>query len=153
MKLLYCIIYLAFIGILSNFIGDTINRERMPYKSFPFAPFPFEKKGAFYDLFRIRFWKDRVPDMSKLRKSMVKKKLKNRRSAKELTLLAEETCVAEIVHFSLIVFAIPCFFIGGTFCGTISFFIWALGNIPFIMIQRYNRARIISLLSRINKTN
>ncbi len=153
MKIVYCVVYLAFIGILSNFIGDTLNRDKISFNRPPFSPFSFEKNGDFYDKLKIRFWKDRMPDMSKIRRSMVKKKIIHYRSVPELTLLAQETCVAEIIHFFLIVFAFPCFFIGGALWGTVCFVIWALGNSPFILIQRYNRARIISLLSRLDKLN
>ncbi|MBE6648971.1 MAG: hypothetical protein E7614_05570 [Ruminococcaceae bacterium] len=151
MKIIYCAVYLAFIGILSNFIGDTLGRDNLPFDRPPFSPFSFEKNGAFYEKLKIRFWKDRVPDMSKIRRSMVKKKVFHYRSVPELTLLAKETCVAEIIHSALIIFAIPCFFLGGALWGSVCFTVWTLGNIPFIMIQRYNRARIISLIARLDK--
>ena len=82
---------------------------------------------------------------------MVKKKVKQYRSIEEKTALVEETCVAEIVHVFLIPFGIPCFFFGGLLWGGISFAVWTLGNIPFIMIQRYNRVRLFILLERLKK--
>ncbi len=153
MKILYCVLYLTLIGIASNFIGDTFKRESFKICRFPFAPFPFEKDGKFYEMFKIRKWKDILPDMSKMRSSMVKKKITKYRDASHFLTLAREACVAEVIHFSLIVFAIPCFFIGGKLWGAVCFIVWAIGNLPFIMIQRYNRARLILLLNRIDRYN
>ncbi len=151
MKILYCIIYLAFIGIASNFVGDTLKRDWFKADKFPFSSFTFEKKGALYDFFKIRKWKDILPDMSKYRKSMVPKKITKYRDASHYISLVMETCVAETVHFFLIVFAIPCFFIGGHILGTICFIVWTVGNLPFIMIQRYNRFRFLSFLKRLEE--
>jgi glycosyl-4,4'-diaponeurosporenoate acyltransferase len=151
MEIVYCILYLAIIGFISNFVGDRIDRKKIFIKSFPFSAFKFEKDGLFYEKFRIRKWKDILPDMSKIRPSMVKKKVKQYRSIEEKTALIEETCVAEIVHVVLIPLGIPCFTIGGWLWGGISFAVWTLGNIPFIMIQRYNRVRLFILLERLKK--
>ena len=151
MKILYCVAYLAFIGIISNFIGDTFKRENFNYTRFPFATFSFERGGKFYEIFKIRKWKDILPDMSKYRKSMVPKKITKYRDASHYISLVMETCVAETVHFFLIVFAIPCFFIGGHILGTICFIVWTVGNLPFIMIQRYNRFRFLSFLKRLEE--
>lgn len=153
MKVLYCILYLAFIGIVSNFIGDTLKRERFKICRFPFTPFAFEKNGRIYEKLYIKKWKDILPDMSKIRSSMVKKKITKYRDADHFLTLAQEACVAETVHFFLILFALPCFFIGGAFWGTVCFVVWTLGNLPFIMIQRYNRARIIVFLKRLEGTD
>ncbi len=153
MKILYCVVYLAFIGIISNFIGDTFKRESFKYKRFPFAPFVFEQNGKFYERFKIKKWKDILPDMSKVRPSMVKKKITHYRELSQFDSLAKEACVAETVHFLLIVFAFPCFVLGGAVWGSICFFVWAIGNIPFIMIQRYNRARILIFLEKLERHN
>jgi glycosyl-4,4'-diaponeurosporenoate acyltransferase len=153
MKILYCVVYLAFIGIVSNFIGDTFKRENFNYTRFPFATFSFERGGKFYEIFKIKKWKDILPDMSKIRSSMVKKKVTKYRDVSQFDSLAREACVAELVHFLLIIFAIPCFFLGGTLWGTVCFLVWTIGNIPFIMIQRYNRARIIIFLDKLEDYN
>lgn len=151
MKILYCIIYLAFIGIASNFVGDTLNREQFKADRFPFSSFAFEKKGALYDFFKIRKWKDILPDMSRYRKSMVPKRITKYRDSSHYISLIKETCVAEVVHIVLIIVAIPVFFIGGHTWGAICFIVWTLGNLPFIMIQRYNRFRFLSFLKKLEE--
>ena len=62
--------------------------------------------------------------------------------------LLQETCVAETVHWLLILFS-PAFVIfmkrgyGAVFC-----LLYILGNLPFIVIQRYNRPRLAAIYAR-----
>jgi len=149
MKIIYCIAYLSIIGIASNFIGDNFNRKRFNFNAFPFSPFSFEKNGELYHLFKIKRWKDILPDMSKIRPSLKTKKITRFKSKEEITSLAQETCVAEIIHELLIIAGLPCLFISRDIWGIIVFSVWTVGNIPFVMIQRFNRARFISFLKRL----
>ncbi len=151
MEIIYCLVYLSIIGIASNFIGDNFNRKWFDFKKTPFAPFSFEKNGEIYNKLRIKRWKDILPDMSKIRRSLKTKKITRFRSKEDLISLAKETCVAELIHVLLIIAGIPCLFISKNIWGIIVFSVWTIGNIPFVMIQRFNRARFISLISRLEQ--
>ena len=64
-------------------------------------------------------------------------------------LLIAETCVAECVHWALIVLSLGLFLF---WRGGWAFAFWLvyniLGNVPFIIIQRYNRPRLVMLEER-----
>ncbi len=52
--------------------------------------------------------------------------------------LIQESCVAELIHALLIPLGLGCIAIWES-GGIAVFLLWALGNLPFILIQRYNR--------------
>lgn len=65
-------------------------------------------------------------------------------------LLARETCVAEAVHWALLVIS-PVLLITMTgWLSIVATVLYGLSNIPFIMIQRYNRPRLVRLYKRMN---
>jgi glycosyl-4,4'-diaponeurosporenoate acyltransferase len=148
MKLLYGIIYIAALGVLSHFVGQALPRNKFDAKGFPYRPAEWEKNGKVYEKLGIKRWKDYLPDMSKIMPDMVKKKMT---AAKEqgTDVLIAETCVAECVHWALIVLSLGLFLF---WRGGWAFAFWLvyniLGNVPFIIIQRYNRPRLVMLEER-----
>ncbi|NJP40561.1 hypothetical protein HCH52_05795 [Oscillospiraceae bacterium HV4-5-C5C] len=145
-KFFLCVAYLFSIGLLSNLLGDFIPRDRMNYQKKCYQSRPWEKGGKIYDHLSIRKWKDKVPDMSKIRSKMLPKKLSENRTSQSLDRLIRETCVAETVHKALILLGLGCILIWRGKGGVLLSFLWALGNCLYIMIQRYNRPRLIRLL-------
>lgn len=144
-------LFVAVLGLLSNPVARLIPRK-FSFDKFPFAPFSFEKGGKLYEKIGIKKWKDKVPDMSKILKTLMPKRVTADGGAKQFSLLAQETCVAELVHGALAVLSL----------GILTFWrdIWAavfltvynvFGNLLFIIIQRYNRPRLIRLASREKK--
>lgn len=138
----------AFIGPLSFLLGQLLPRRSFNYKAFPYAPFKWEDNGRVYTKLKIQFWKDKVPDMSQYIKGTFRKRLGEFRSGDYLEELVLEMCVAEFVHF-LLILASPVFllFMEGVW-GAIAMTAYALGNLPFIIIQRYNRPRLVMLMER-----
>ena len=153
MKLLQCAIYVAAIGIISNPLGNLLPRTWFRADRFPYRPFAWEQNGKVYEKLRIRAWKDRVPDMSKIIPSMFRKEISPRPTAGSMERLVQETCVAEAVHWALIVLSLPVLKIWKGLGGRICYFLCILGNLPFIIIQRYNRPRLIRALTRLQKTS
>lgn len=148
LKLLHCLIYLAALGAASFLIG------RLLAKACRFRPdrFPYrccEKEERLYTLLRVSKWQNKLPDMSKI--------LPQAMPAKQLTLggrtdfsrMVQETCVAELVHFWLCVLGFGCAVIwrglGGILTGTI----YCVANLPFLLVQRYNRPRLLRLAKRL----
>lgn len=142
-------LYLAALAILSHAVGERLPRRRFDPESWFFAGFSWEKGGRVYEKLGIRFWKDRLPDMSRLDPRMQRKQLRAVRSRDELTRLLRETCVAETVHWALILLSPPLLWLwpgaGGV---TVLALDVLLGNLPYILIQRYNRPRLAALLRR-----
>ncbi|MBQ2795872.1 MAG: glycosyl-4,4'-diaponeurosporenoate acyltransferase [Oscillospiraceae bacterium] len=141
-----CAVYFAILGIASFIIGRILPKSIFKHDCFPFSSFDFEKGGKIYKKIGIAKWQSKVPDMSRIfTKIMPPKKLCGTPDKEKLMIMISETCVAEAVHFWLIIFGIGYLFIwpgtGGRICFVLSFFI----NMVFIVIQRYNRPRLVSV--------
>lgn len=114
--------------------------------------FKFENNGKFYEkYFHILKWKDHLPQFSNITKIGFKKDTIKSISVNYLETFYIETIRAELTHFFLIIFSPFYFFVKNY---TLGFKIFAvvcniIGNIPFIMVQRYNRPRIYTLLQKI----
>lgn len=142
-----CIYYLALLGISSFYIGRILPKKWFHSDWFPFRCFAIEKNGKIYEAIGIKRWKDRLPDMSKIfSRIMLPKKVPFDISQDKVMLLIQETCIAEFTHVLLSVLGIGCFFIWPGTGGMIVFLIWLfVGNLPYILIQRYNRPRLCKL--------
>lgn len=140
--------YAAVLGFLSNF-ARLLLPDRLDPEAFPFRSFDFEENGKFYERFGIRRWKNKVPDMSKYWKRLPRKKMTPGDGADKTGILIQETCVAELVHWGLILFSLGIFLFWRTPGAVCFFFLYnLLGNVPFIMIQRYNRPRLLKLAAK-----
>lgn len=150
--LLNCVVYLALLGIVSQFIGMRLPRRIFTGEGFLFKCRAAEKGGKIYEKLGVRHWKGIVPDMSKLfKKDMVPKSIKGNLSLERAMLMLAETCVAELIHLLLIIFAFPCLFIWHGVGGVTVFVLYALGNTVFIIIQRYNRPRYAAVIDTLKK--
>lgn len=150
--LIQSILYVAAAGILSQLIGPFLPRRWFHADRFPFCTFAWEKGGKVYNKLGIRKWKDHVPDMSRIAKNMVTKKLPVGSSSAQMERLVQETCVAEMVHALLIVAGLWVLKLWPTVWGVLFYLVYALlGNLPFLIIQRYNRPRLVKLASKTKK--
>lgn len=151
MRLFASIAYVGTLGILAHVIGEALPRGLFSPERGAFSPKSWEKSGAIYEKLGIKKWKDILPDMSKICKYMLPKKVPAGARSERVDALVQETCVAEAVHAALCLFSpvIYCFWRNGW--GVALSVIYALCNIPFIMIQRYNRPRLVALSERLKK--
>lgn len=116
----------------------------------PYRCRDWEKGGRVYNKLHIRRWKDRLPDMSRLMPDMVKKKL----AAADPMSLVQETCVAECVHCWLVALSVGMLFLWKSVWSWVLWLVYnLLGNVSFILIQRYNRPRLLRLAEKENKKN
>lgn len=148
-RLLNAFIIVVAGGIALFIAGQLMPRRWFDFDAFPYMDFAWEKGGAIYEKLKVRAWKDRVPDMSRIIPNMVKKKAALARDAEAMERLVRETCVAECVHVLLIIIICP--MIGaaiGGWLGAACAFIYAAGNMLFVAIQRYNRPRLREILRR-----
>ncbi len=108
----------------------------------------FEQDGRFYEqVFRVRKWKDFLPDGAALFKKGFRKKRLTARNADYLLTYALETCRAELLHY-LIFLAVP---ISLSFqppsALIVTFLVVFAINVPCIISLRYNRIRLLRLLA------
>ena len=151
MRLFLSIVYIAIIGILAHFIGEALPRRWFNPRRAPYAPWGFERSGRLYRALKVHAWKDRLPDMSKISSRMVGKRVSLTGSSAEAQRVAVETCVAEVVHLALIPLAVPVYLICPTGPGLAVAIVYALSNLPFIIIQRYNRPTLLTLAERLKQ--
>lgn len=116
----------------------------------------FEKAGLFYEkYFFIRKWKGKLPDGSKIfGRGFVKKHL-SEKNHDYLSVFLYETGRAEYTHLFAMLPA-PVFFIWNPWWAGIIMIIYAvIINVPCILAQRYNRARLEVVLNNMKnkKTN
>lgn len=142
MKALFSILFLLAVTFLAHPIGEAIPKRWFYADRFPYHCFRWEKK--LYAMLRVAKWKDKLPDMSKKLPDMQAKRIATA-SLQEIDGLLRETCVAESVHWVEILLGGGCLAISPGIGGLI-WAVWTLlGNLPFIVIQRYNRPRLMKL--------
>lgn len=149
MGFLRCAIYMAVWGLLCFPIGRLFKRLGLQWDRPPFASRPWEKGGAIYERAGIRVWKDIVPDVSKLFPGIVPRKaIAGKFTLDSLRDMLAETCVAELTHLMLCLVGLGMIALWPGAGGIAVYLVYViLGNLPFIMIQRYNRPRFGRLLA------
>lgn len=148
-----------FIGALFIFIFDAIIAfllHLIPQKSINYNAKFFnvnKNERKFYEKIGIRKWKDKIPEMGQL--CHFKKDKISSNELKYVDKFLVETCYAEIVHYGMIAV--------GLFIIIIIPFEYVLNyslplvlintflNLPPILIQRYNRPKLLLLRQRILK--
>ena len=148
---LRCALHVGVAGVVMRYIGNLYDRNWFLWDKFPYRPFFWEKSGKLYKKLRVKRWKDHVPDASKHHKDMYEKKVNIRPDKENLRRLIQETCVAEMVHYQLIILCLPVRRIWPGLGGWIVFGLCVLGNLVFAIIQRYNRPRLIRAYERLER--
>jgi len=142
-----CFAYAAALGVLSFFLGRLLPKRWLHPEKFPFRTYAWEDR--LWKALQIRKWQAKVPDMSRLFKKLMPAKALTQKTAQDLPLMIGETCVAELTHGLLCIAGLFLLKIwpgtGGVFL-TVIYIVF--GNLPFLLIQRYNRPRLQKLLAR-----
>ena len=144
-----CAAYIAIWGILCFPLGRLFKALKLKWDRFPFACRAWEREGAIYERLGVRAWKDIVPDVSRMFPGIVPRKaIKGRFNAEHVRDMLEETCVAELTHWLLCLAGLMLLPLWPGWGGAAFYLAYVLlGNLPFIIIQRYNRPRFAQLLS------
>ncbi len=150
-----CILFLTIVSVMSFFVGRLLawaapascfRADRFPYRACR-----WEREGRLWETLRVPRWKDRVPDMSRLLSCiMAEKRLHERPDRATLEGMLRETCVAEWVHGLLALIGLAQLLLRKTWLGRALGLLYAFGNLPFMMIQRYNRPRLMRLHARMD---
>lgn len=149
MKFWYCFIYLMSIGIIGFVLGRFLSRLKFYPEHFPYKLYKFEKDGMIYDNIKIRKWQNKMIDMSRIFPKLMPTKKLDKDIHKKLPVLIKETCVSEMIHYMLSIAGLYCLVIWKGTGGVVVTLIYEiLGNLSYIIIQRYNRPRLTKLLER-----
>lgn len=149
MRLVASIAYVMILGIAAHYVGESLPRRWFISERFPFKPFSWEKNGRIYNTLQIKRWKTKMPDMSRVMKDMLPKRVDRSATSESVDMLIRETCVAETVHNILCVLSIGVYFIWKNTVGVILSAVCIICNLPFIVIQRYNRPHLVVLRDRL----
>lgn len=138
--------------VLSIAIGYGCHRipvERLRRDRFVLRLAAWEKAGRVYETrLRIKRWKDRLPEAGGFFAGGASKRALGDRSNESLERFAAETRRAEIVHWCLLA-AWPLFLLwSGPLIGAAMALYAVAANVPCLLVQRYNRARIERVLKR-----
>lgn len=115
-----------------------------------FDKISFFKKEKFYEnIFKIKHWKDKIPQYV-AKNGFSKKKIENF-DLDYLKRFISETYRAEVNHFICCLIIPFLFFCKYIMISTIVSVLIILGNVPCILIQRYNRLRIRRIILKIRK--
>lgn len=151
MGFINCILYMAFLGIAAYPVGRIISKSDPDPDGFLFREHPWELGGRIYEKLNIKQWQARIPDVSKvLGRWMPKKKLITGFNSETVRTMIRETCTAEMVHNLLNIAGLWLLGLWEGLGGVIMYLVYfLLGNLPFIIVQRYNRPRLKVLLTRL----
>ena len=144
---------IALAGGLAFFvIGQSLPRRWFRPDAWLYRCRNWEQGGSIYQKLGVRKWKDIVPDMSRIVPGVFKKKAGISRDADHMWRLIQETCVAELIHWLLILtLTPPVYAVLGGWAGVGCALAYFLGNMVFIVIQRYNRPRLVEIHKRMEK--
>jgi glycosyl-4,4'-diaponeurosporenoate acyltransferase len=107
----------------------------------------WEKGGEFYqDKFKVRAWKKKLPELADFIKSIFPKKFIKEFQGEFIAKYLMESCKAEFTHWSIIFSTVIFLIFDGITAFISMLFLAIILNFPFIIIQRYNRPRIISIM-------
>lgn len=147
--LLNCGVYFAITGVLGFLGGRAAPKRWFCHDRFPYRSFDFEQGGKLYDKLRIKKWLTKVPDMSRIFPGMPAKKITGKPTQESLCVMLRETCVAECIHGILNVTGLGCFLIWDSgWCIILYGAYVLLGNLPYMIIQRHTRPRLVRILHR-----
>lgn len=149
-RLARCLIYLAAWGLLCFPLGRLFKRMPLDWDRPPFAEAAWERGGAAYERLGIRRWKGLAPDVSRFFPGVVPRKaIAGVASADGMRDMLRETCVAELTHWLLCLTGLALIPLWPGPGGIALYLVYLmLGNLPFIIIQRYNRPCFRRLLER-----
>jgi glycosyl-4,4'-diaponeurosporenoate acyltransferase len=144
------IVVLNVAGWLAIQMGFAWAFTKMPVTWFnPGKVSAWEQSGRLYErVFRIKDWKGRLPDAARWFGGGFEKGALATTSRDYFQRFIRETWRGELCHWAAIACA-PVFFVWNPWWGNVIILAYALAaNLPCILAQRYNRARLQRLLAR-----
>ena len=106
----------------------------------------FERGGRFYERLGIRRWKDRLPEAGALFTGGFSKRSVRTKDRAVLERFVVETRRAEWTHWTIMLIT-PLFLVWNWWWVELLMVVYALSaNLPCLVVQRYNRARLARLL-------
>ncbi len=142
-----CFWYLIITGVIAFFAGRLLPKNWFRPDLFPYRSYKFEQGGRIYNKLKIRKWQNIVPDMSRILPKWMPPKNLSGNYKERLPRMLQETCVAEMIHSLLCITGLYCLKLYPGIGGVIIVLLYIVFlNLPFIIIQRYNRPRLLRIM-------
>ncbi len=153
MRFLKSILFQICMGIVVFFIGRLIPRKWIREDKFPFKSYRFEKNGEIYHKIKIMQWKTKLPDASLIISKFLPKFLPAKRleNQEKIPVLIKETCIAEATHTAAGILGFVCIPIWGGIGSWLAAILFSLYNVPYVLMQRFNRPRLIRVNAMIKR--
>lgn len=141
------IVLLAVLGTAVGWGGNRLPGRWLDRDRGPLRLRSFEVAGHWYERrLRIKRWKVRLPEAGAVFGGGVSKRRLTDRSVAGLRAFAAETRRAELVHGTLVA-ASPVFLVINPWLPALIMVLYsAAANLPCLLVQRYNRARVTAIL-------
>lgn len=143
------VILIPFVHIaVSWYFEKGIRRKVFQPDKFPFRIYRVERECWIYEnLFRVKSWKNRIPDGAKWFGGFEKAHLRER-SPEFLEEFRRETCRGELAHWVQMVVLWGFVMWNPGMAATVMIVYGMISNLPCIVIQRYNRCRLERFLQK-----
>lgn len=138
---------LAVLGVSVGYAGHRLPASWLDRDRGPLRLLAVERAGTWYARrLRIKRWKDRLPEAGAVFAGGVTKRRLDGRTRADLLAFAAETRRAELVHGTLIVAAAVFVVVSPWLPAAIMIAYSLAANLPCLLVQRYNRARVTAIL-------
>lgn len=141
-----CACYLALTGLALFVLGRHLPEALLRADCFPYPSFSFEREGRIYECLHIKVWQNKLPDMSRILPGTLPRKRLETHYKETLPAMVRETCAAELTHALLCVTGLYCLRLWPGRGGAVMAALNILVNGLYILIQRYNRPRLLRLM-------
>ncbi len=141
-------LFWVIVHFLSSFLVHFIPSRFYDYKNIFFREKSIENRGLLYKkYFFIQKWKDKIPEAGKfLGLHPFSKKHFESKNKEYIERFILETCRGELAHTLPFLFLPICFVFSPPVASIIMSLYALFSNLPFIMVQRYNRIRLVKFL-------
>ena len=120
---------IAVLGISGGIIGEWLPRRWFHWEKSPWKAYAWEKNGKVYEKLGIRKWKEKVPDKSRWGGREYAKTIRGQNDMENTIRLLQETCVAELIHWVLML-------------ATPLVFVFAHGPMAILVVALYGLSQI-----------
>lgn len=149
-ELFFNLLIFALFSIFITYITSKMILGPNIHNEWLFTERKWEHGGKTYqNVFKVKYWKSHLPELHDFVQSIFCKKHIPQFNGDYLQKFLAESCRSEFTHWAII-------------SSTLLFFLWyenanyifyfsILLNIPYIIVQRYNRPRIVRMINTMGK--
>jgi glycosyl-4,4'-diaponeurosporenoate acyltransferase len=146
------IIYFILLSVLITCIFERLPAHLYYHRKWLFRERKWEKGGEFYQrVLKVKAWKKFLPELSDFVKSIFPKRNLAQFDKDYLTRFLAESCKSELTHWGIIFSTLLFYACNDSNAAAAMLAVATVLNLPYIIIQRYNRPRIIQILEHMEQ--